>query len=153
MQTTSHDPNEEHIVNYVPDEICVVVSSTGIDDEASFYEHVRTQLNQQIAALLKSSNRYVTDPLEADLAPTVLAQRFANDRAVLQPLRRSRGRRAKSDGYEEEAPELTPWTVFRRHASGSSTRHLYFRLGRDPRRRLLRARTQPRREADRSFVE
>jgi hypothetical protein len=130
MYTTSVDPNEPHIVNYVPDEICVVVSAPEIDDAAAFYEHVRVQLNRQIAAILKVSDPNPKDPFEADLAPTVLAARFAGDRAVLQPLQRARRRRAKSD--DEEPPELTPWTVFRRHATGASTRHLYFRLGRDP---------------------
>jgi hypothetical protein len=136
LHTTSDDPNELHVVNYVPDEISVIVSASDIDDEASFYEHVRSQLNRQLAALLKLSNPDVKDDFEADLAPTILTGRFANDRAVLQPLRRSRGRRAQSDGYEgrdEEPPDLTPWTVFRRHASGASTRHMYFRLGREPR--------------------
>ena len=115
MHTASGDPNEQYVVNYVPDEIAVVVSATGIEDEAAFYEHVRSQLNRQIATLLKASNPYVTDPFEADLAPTVLARRFTNDRAVLQPLRRSVGRPSKSDAYNADEPAaLAPWAVFRR---------------------------------------
>jgi hypothetical protein len=132
MHTTSDDPNEQHVVNYVPDEISVVVSATGIDDGAAFYKHVRTQLNRQIAALLKTSTPDARDPFEADLAPTVLARRFANDRAVLQPLQRPRGRAPRSDTYTP-APELAPRAAFPRRASGASTRHLYFRLGRDAR--------------------
>ncbi|MDQ6671703.1 MAG: hypothetical protein M3069_13325, partial [Chloroflexota bacterium] len=153
MQTTTEDPNEPHVVNYVPDEICVVVSATGIDDEASFYEHVRTRLNRQIAGLLRANSQAgddddddVKEPFEADLAPTLLAQRFANHRAVLQPLRRTGGRGSKSErpehnggtsaGLAVREPDFTPWSVFRRQAS--TTHHLYFRLGRDPRQTFAR---------------
>ena len=148
MPATQADPNELDVVNFVPDEVCVLVSVNAIEDGAAFYEHVRTRLNRQIVALLAVTRRTLTrrrmprrTRCLADLTPTVLRQRFANDRAPLQPLQRAGVAREGPDGAdhqehdgddsrESEPARLVPWAVFRR-ASGTTTRHLYFRLGRD----------------------
>jgi hypothetical protein len=121
---TDIDINEQHVVNYVPDEISVVIATTGTVDPAALYEQVRSSLNRQIAALLKVSavgDRPPSGPLEPDLTPVVLTKRFAGDRAVLQPLRRSQSRESS------EAPVLTPWVPLR----NGRAHHLYFALGRD----------------------
>ena len=54
VQDTYVDPNEPHILNFVPDEICIVAVASNIsqDAEPQFYQFVRSQLNRQIAALL-----------------------------------------------------------------------------------------------------
>ena len=126
MQSTPDDINELHVVNYVPDEICVVIGTPSVEDPAALYEEVRSRLNRQITALLKtppSDDQPVRGPLGPDLTPVVLARRFAGDRAVLQPLRRTvtKGREA------DQAPALTPWIALR----GGQVHHLYFALGRD----------------------
>ena len=74
MHTTTADPNEQHVVNFVPDEVCVVTATNRIDDVSAFYERVRTQLNQQITALLQASasgdRPDTTGPLGPDLRGT-----------------------------------------------------------------------------------
>ena len=79
VQGTYADPNEPHILNFVPDEICIVAVARTVDQEAEprFYQHVRSQLNRQIAALLKVADIEPENPLESDLRPTVLRRRFA----------------------------------------------------------------------------
>jgi len=132
------DPAEPEIVNYVPDEICVVVTTiSGGDaplDEAAFYEHVRGEVNRLLAGILKADEPEPppTDPLAADLRPAVLRQRFGGQRAPLQPLRRPRPRSAAAQadrGDEPEQAPLTPWLPLRHVVSGTMTRQLYFHLG------------------------
>ncbi|MBV8719186.1 MAG: S8/S53 family peptidase [Chloroflexi bacterium] len=130
MQTPPEDPNEQHVVNYVPDEISVVISTEGIQDPAAFYEHVRSRLNRQITALLKaaaSGDQPIPGPLGADLSPVVLVQRFGGDRAVLQPLRRAKPRPTDQTAGEGPASS-SPWISLR----NGRAHHLYFGLGRDP---------------------
>jgi Subtilase family len=132
MQATTYDdPNEDHVVNYVPDEISVVVVATDVDDAevSRFYEHVRSRLNRQILTLLKQSDGEPESPFERDFAPVVLRRRFLGDRAVLQPLHRPTGRSSKDD----DAPPLTPSIRFMRRA-GSASHHMFFQLGRGSRR-------------------
>ena len=131
MQATYDDPIEAHIVNYVPDEISVVVVARDVDEAevSRFYEHVRSRLNRQILTLLKQSNGEPESPLERDFTPVILRRRFRGDRAVLQPLRRP-GRSSKDD---DDAPPLTPSIRFVR-SSGRTSHHMYFQLGRGARR-------------------
>jgi hypothetical protein len=133
MPGTYEDPNEQDVVNYVPDEISVVVVASDVDDtEASrFYEHVRSRLNRHIVTLLKQSEGEPESSFERDFAPVVLRERFLGDRAVLQPLRRTSRRQAKDDA--EDARPLTPSVRFARRAGGVS-HHMYFQLGRGNRR-------------------
>jgi Subtilase family len=130
MQSTTDDLNEQHVVNYVPDEICVVVGSGRIEDAAGFYEQIRSILNRQIATLLKESPAGDDDrrsgPLGPDFRPVVLARRFAGDADVLQPLRRTQGK-PDEPTYAPSAPQLTPFIPLR----GGRAHHLYFTLGRD----------------------
>jgi hypothetical protein len=128
MPATDDDPNEEEVVNYVPDEISVVVVSAGLDDAEvpGFYEHVRSRLNRQIVALLKQSDGERESPFERDFAPVVLRQRFGGNRAVLQPLRRPSRQPPRDDA--DDAPALTPSIRFRR-GSGRTSDHMYFQLG------------------------
>jgi subtilase family protein len=129
MQTPPEDMNEQHVVNYVPDEIAVVIATNEIDDPAKLYEQVRSRLNRQIAALIKASataDQPVPGPLGPDLTPVVLSKRFAGDRAVLQPLRRKKPR--VTDNAPDTAPTLAPWIPVR----NGRAHHLYFALGRDP---------------------
>ena len=95
MQSTSDplDVTEQHVLNYVPDEICVVVASRDVDNPAAYYEQIRARLNSEIVELLKdpvSIDQPLPGPLGPDLTPVVLRKRFAGAPAVLQPLRRAR---------------------------------------------------------------
>jgi subtilase family protein len=124
MQSTPDDINEQHVVNYVPDEICVVVTNEGNAQPADLYEQVRARLNAQIATLLKvaaSGDRPFTGPLGADLTPTVLAKRFAGNPDVLQPLRRAT---APDSSKVATLPPFIPVRNGRRQ-------HLYFAVGGD----------------------
>jgi len=134
MPATYADPNEEHVVNYVPDEISVVVVASDVDDAEvpRFYEHVRSRLNRQILTLLKQSEGEPESPLERDFAPVVLRERFLGDRAVLQALRRPTRRRTGDDD-DDQVPPLTPSVRFGR-GSGKASHHMYFQLGRGERR-------------------
>ena len=133
MPGTYADPNEQDVVNYVPDEICVVVVATDLDEAEAprLYEHVRSRLNRQIVTLLKQSEGEPESSLERDFAPVVLRERFLGERAVLQPLRRPSRRPPKDD--TRGAPALTPTVRFGRGA-GSVSHHMYFQLGRGSRR-------------------
>src|SRR5919202_3196217 len=130
MQATYDDPIEEQIVNYVPDEISVVVAAKDVDDAEvpRFYEHVRSRLNRQIVTLLKQSDGEAKSPFERDFAPVVLRERFGADRAVLQPLRRPTGK-----GDADDVRPLMPSVRFGRR-SGETSHHMYFQLGRGDRR-------------------
>lgn len=124
MQSPPNDVNEQHVVNYVPDEICVVVATDGTQNPAELYERVRARLNGQIATLLKgavSGDRPVSGPLGPDLTPNVLARRFAGEAEVLQPLRRA------TLPDSSKIPPLTPFIPVR----DGRANHLYFALGSD----------------------
>jgi hypothetical protein len=130
MQTTAEisDINEQHVVNYVPDEICVVVATHGVDNPAGLYEQTRARLNVQILELLKEAlaiDQPLPGPLGPDTTPVVLRKRFAGDPAVLQPLRRGPRESRTSD---EPAAALPPWIPLR----DGRSHHLYFALGSDP---------------------
>jgi hypothetical protein len=133
MPGTHGDPYEQDVVNYVPDEISVVVMATDVDEAEAprFYEHVRSHLNRQIVTLLKQSEGEPESAWERDFAPVALRKRFLGDRAVLQPLRRTSRRPSKDDA--REAPALTPTVRFGRRA-GRVSQHMYFQLGRGSRR-------------------
>jgi len=130
MQSPSStlDANEQHVVNYVPDEICVVVATHGVDDPAAVYEQIRARLNAQILALLKdpvSIDKPLPGPMGPDLTPVVLRKRFGGDPAVLQPLRRGR---PESRIANQPPASLPPWIPVR----NGRRHHLYFALGSDP---------------------
>src|SRR5438067_487433 len=130
MRATYDDPNEDQVVNYVPDEISVVVLARNVDDAEvpRFYEHVRSRLNRQIATLLKQTDGKRESPFERDFDPVVLRERFGGDGALLQPLRRpSRERDA------DDVPPLTPTVSFSR-GSARTSHHMYFQLGGGDRR-------------------
>lgn len=137
------DPFDAEVVNYVPDEVCAVVATppnVEVPDAAGLYAHVRTELNRLIVRLVRSgepSPRPPDDPLAADLLPEVLRRRFGNNRAPLQPLRRSgrapNGRDASVErGAAEQGPApLLPWVPLQHARSGRRTQHMYFSLGTD----------------------
>lgn len=131
MSDTGSDPNETHIVNYVPDEIGIVVEAAEVDasSEPKFYDYVRSQLNRQIAMLLRGNTEQPRDPFEHDLTPTVLRARFAGNRAVLQPL--GRPKRPGTARDDRDATPVTPWLRVERR-QGRTKHHLYFHLGPGP---------------------
>src|SRR6267143_3448624 len=87
MDQRTTENNEREVVNYVPDEVCVVVAADGIADGAAFSEHVRTRLNARLVRLLRQNDKQEpSSPLGRDLSPSRLAARFAQDPVPLQPL-------------------------------------------------------------------
>jgi len=116
MRATYDDPNEDQVVNYVPDEISVVVLARNVDDAEvpRFYEHVRSRLNRQIATLLKQTDGKRESPFERDFDTVVLRERFGGDGALLRPLRRPRRERDPDD-----VPPLTPTIIFPSMASAA----------------------------------
>src|SRR6266850_467180 len=93
MDERTTENNEREVVNYVPDEVCVVVAADGIADGAAFYEHVRTRLNARLVRLLRQNDKQEpSSPLGRDLSPSRLAARFAQDpvRLLGEPIDRFR---------------------------------------------------------------
>jgi hypothetical protein len=141
MDQSSTDANEREVVNYVPDEVCIVVAIDGTTDGAALYEHVRNRLNQRLVELLRSyqapsrAKRQAAapgNPLALDLTPQRLSARFRQDEAPLQPLKRN-GVRPKGPSPlppDGRAPrEVPPWIALRRERG--TTWHLYYQVGRD----------------------
>jgi hypothetical protein len=139
IQSSAND-TEAEIVNYVPGEIAVVVRVDGIDDGAAFYDHVRGRLNQRLVELLKRARERPDSPgprpLEQDLTPVQLLERFGRSTSPLQPLGRPRA--------------LQPWLALRRGERGLTTWHLYYQLG--ARRASLRGVYQPALQLTRELV-
>jgi hypothetical protein len=137
MNQRTQDRNEREVVNFVPDEVCMVVRVDNVEDGAALYAHVRDRVNARVAELLRLAEKdRPVQPLAQDLFPRVLARRFgANATSILQPLRRpgiAAPRSAKAPTRASStAPAVTPWLPLRRERSGASTWHLTYQLGRD----------------------
>ena len=141
MNERTQGVNEQEVVNFVPDEVCVVVTVDGVDDGAAFYEHVRGGLNTRLAALLSEASRdKPTQPLALDLYPQVLLGRFGPESPLLQPVRRpgvgikasppySSSRSQRATRAEPEAQALPPWIALRRDTPGRTTWQLVYQLG------------------------
>ncbi|HEY3063473.1 MAG TPA: S8/S53 family peptidase [Chloroflexota bacterium] len=128
MDQPTPDANEREVVNFVPDEVCVVVAADGIADGAAFYEHVRTRLNSRIVQLVRAAyqppgrgKQTPASAFELDLTPRLLAQRFAQTEEPLQPLVRP--------GVEPR--DLSPFLALRRESPARTSWHLYYQLGSD----------------------
>ncbi len=140
MDQPTPDANEREVVNFLPDEVCVVVAAEGVADGAAFYEHVRTRLNSRIVQLIRQyqpptrGKQTTASPFELDLTPRRLAQRFAQNEAPLQPLARPGGQpRAPQRTYGDHAGprDLPPFLVLRREPPAATSWHLYYQLGSD----------------------
>ena len=102
----SADP-EQHLVNHVPDEVCVLVQARPGLDPSRVYEEVRVALNSALASELRQSQHaqrsrassaapassstapgLYEDALSADLEPATLCRRFQSDAEILRPLER-----------------------------------------------------------------
>jgi len=140
MDQRTQDANEREVVNYVPDEVCVIVTVDGVDDGAAFYDHVRGRVNARLATFLREAARdKPSQPLALDLYPQRLLQRFGQDASPLQPVRRpgvqlkapapSSGKRAAAN--DRGAPPVPPWLALRRDSPGATTWQLVYQLGRD----------------------
>ena len=103
------DP-ELDLVNHQPDEVCVLVRSTGQVDPRRLYEDVRGALNSDLRRILSQPrpDAWADDePLANDLAPAALRQRFGRTSDVLQPLERRRHDRA-GDQHVRSSHGLAP---------------------------------------------
>lgn len=90
----SQQPVQPKPLNYVPNEVCVVVSTRESVPPARLYEMVRATLNPIIASVLETpggGGKYGT-PLDQDLDPTLLRRRHKRGnpqrQVQLLPLRR-----------------------------------------------------------------
>ncbi len=134
MDHRTEDDYEREVVNYVPDDVWIVVSADDVADGAAFYDHVRGQLNARLVALLNQAGPEApSHPLGQDLFPRVLLERFRGDPAPLQPLRRPGVQVKAPDSYsaQRSAPPLTPWFALPRRERGQSTWQLVYQLGKD----------------------
>ncbi len=141
MDQRSLDDNEREVVNYVPDEVCVVVSVDGVDNGAALYEHVRGRLNGRLATLLREADRDKPSdswsPLARDLYPQRLLERFREDASPLQRLRRpgiqvrEPPRASVVSEPARQARPIPPWMSLRREAPGRSTWQLVYQLGKE----------------------
>ena len=140
MDQPTPDGNEREVVNFLPDEVCVVVAAGGIADGAAFYEHVRARLNSRIVQLLRQyqpptrGKQTTASVLELDLTPGRLAQRFANNDAPLQPLVRPgvQPRAPRPTAGDHAGPrDLPPFLALRREPPATTSWHLYYQLGSD----------------------
>jgi hypothetical protein len=115
------------VMNYVPNEVCLVVKADNVKDPAALYESVRAWVNTRVGRLLAAHPDATRrpDPLDQDLDPTTLRERRADLRQPLQPLRRSGVAASDKRG-------VAPWRSLPRRERGASTWHLYYQLGRDP---------------------
>ncbi|MCW5882805.1 MAG: S8 family serine peptidase [Anaerolineae bacterium] len=85
---------EQKPINYVPNEVCVVVATEQPVPPARLYEAVRRTLNPLIAQVLEAERPRSRDQdrLQRDLTPTLLRQRHkrgdSRRQVTLEPLRR-----------------------------------------------------------------
>jgi hypothetical protein len=149
MQPTSGstDP-EQHLVNHVPDEVCVLVQAPADAEPSRVYDGVRTVINAALRAELSqpaprslptqgsfAARASSEDALSADLEPATLRRRFGSTAAeILQPLERHgvSSRDAAADGVRK------PWHILHaadghgtagRRPDGRATWHLYYAVG------------------------
>ena len=117
---------EAEIVNYVPDEVCVLVRASETADTDGLYEEVRQTLNPALGHVLASSAALPDDPLARDLEPVELRARFGAGSEVLHPLvRHGIGSQGATNGGARP-----PW---HRHATDANEvmHHFYYAMGTD----------------------
>jgi hypothetical protein len=121
------DP-ELDLVNQQPDEVCVLVRSTGQVDPRRLYEDVRAALNSDLRRILSQPqpDAWADDePLANDLAPAALRQRFGRTSDVLQPLERP------GIGPAPASAGLRPPLQSLNDDSAGTTHHFYYAVGDD----------------------
>lgn len=109
------------VVQYVPDEICVVVEGPGrLDDPAAVYAGVAAQLNRALTA--RQARTKPTDALEEDLMPSGrLRAELARAPEMLRPLRRRAADQARA--------VAEPWVAL--PAEGGATLLCFYATGPD----------------------
>ncbi|MBV9581519.1 MAG: S8 family serine peptidase [Chloroflexi bacterium] len=123
--------NEPYILDFVPDEVCIIVEAPFNLEGRQLYSDALRLLNTRLPQHIRSVAAEPGHPVAEDLTFSNLSERIDESGGNLfQRLGRG-GIEADASAAQTDAGVRAPWVVFHRGDSAAAEWHLYYQVGPD----------------------